>query len=61
MAFLEGTGGDQLIKEDLDSVARYEIYFEQLSDLALPQDQGVDLLRKLIGRLSLTGEAAAVT
>ena len=61
MAFLEGASGDQLIKEDLDSVSRYQIYFERLRDLALPADQGKSLLQELIDHHQRDAKAASAT
>jgi hypothetical protein len=53
--FLESINGDQLIQDDPDIVADYELRFSELSRLSLAPKHAHDLLRDLIDRLQQTG------
>ena len=49
--FLESVSGDQLIRDDPETVALYGSHFNQLGELSLARKQGIDLLKELIDRL----------
>jgi len=54
--FLESVSGDQLIRDDSESIKQYESYFEWLNRLSLSQKQVVDLFLELIDRLERVSE-----
>jgi transcriptional regulator with XRE-family HTH domain len=58
MVFLESISGDQLIRDDPESIALYGSYFAQISQLSLAPKQGNDLLQELIDRLHHANETA---
>jgi transcriptional regulator with XRE-family HTH domain len=51
MVYIESINGDQLIRDDSESIKQYESYFEQLSGLSLAPKQAKDLLAESINRL----------
>jgi len=51
MVFLEGVGGDKLIKDDPGDIAKHDGYFKQLGYLSLPVGQATALLEALVDRL----------
>jgi transcriptional regulator with XRE-family HTH domain len=57
--FLESANGDQLIRDEPEVIARYSTYFERLGELALPAEQGKDLLKEQISHLYEADESAA--
>jgi transcriptional regulator with XRE-family HTH domain len=54
--FLESVSGDQLIRDDPETIKQYESYFEWLNRLSLSPEQVVDLLLELIDRLERASE-----
>lgn len=51
MVFLESVGGDKLIKDDPDNIAKHGEYFKRLDHLSLPSGRAAALLEALIDRL----------
>jgi transcriptional regulator with XRE-family HTH domain len=58
LVFLEGLGGDQLIRDDPEQLVRYAERFERLRDLALPPERGDALLEQLISGFDRVPEGA---
>jgi hypothetical protein len=56
MVYIESVNGDQLIRDDAESIKQYESYFEQLTGLSLAPKQVVDLLVESIDRLDSDSE-----
>jgi transcriptional regulator with XRE-family HTH domain len=56
MVYIESVNGDQLIRDDAESIKQYESYFEQLNGLSLAPKQVVDLLVESIDRLDRDSE-----
>jgi transcriptional regulator with XRE-family HTH domain len=51
LLFLESPSGDQLVRDEPGQISEYAIYFERLSELALPEEQGYALIQEQADRL----------
>jgi transcriptional regulator with XRE-family HTH domain len=57
VSYVENVGGDQLIRDDPDTISRHQEYFETMIDLSLSQERGDALLRERIERLRHADDA----
>jgi transcriptional regulator with XRE-family HTH domain len=51
VSYVENVGGDQIIRDDPETISRHEEYFETMIDISLSQERGDTLLRERIERL----------
>jgi transcriptional regulator with XRE-family HTH domain len=51
VSYVESVGGDQLIRDDPETISRQTEYFETMVDISLSKEQGDALLRERIERL----------
>ncbi|MGD0561335.1 MAG: DUF5753 domain-containing protein, partial [Streptosporangiaceae bacterium] len=58
IVFLEGMGGDKLIKDDRADTDRYEEYLADLNQLALPPEDSDELLKQHIEQLQIASMGA---
>jgi transcriptional regulator with XRE-family HTH domain len=51
VSYVESVAGEQLIRDDPETIAKHGEYFESMIDVALPPERGQALLRERVGQL----------